>query len=86
MTLKTAFEKYCKTHDILNKAIKEIDCFFSDLDLDYTVTYCAGDGVMILDCQDSLCGYISDDQLNRLSKSKTRDQALSVLKEINYDR
>lgn len=85
LNIKSIFIKYERSIRDVNKHNKEAEKFFSDFELDYSFTYCAGDGVMILDCESSLCGYISEEQLSALSKSKTRDQALLVLKSINFN-
>lgn len=85
MNLKSTFNNYAKAYNKIEIYHREANKFFSDLELEYSFTYCAGDGVMILDCDSALCGHISSDQLDRLSKSKTRDQAIVVLSEIKFD-
>ena len=84
MTFKSSYLKYSKAMLDGEKALREINSFFSNLDLEYSINYCAGDGVLILCHDSSLNAYISEDQVNRLSKSKTKDQALIVIKELNF--
>lgn len=84
MTFGSIFKKYSKAYGDIEVCNKLAERFFSDLDLEYSLTYCIGDGVLILDYNRALCGKISTDQVNRLSKSKTREQALLVLGEINF--
>jgi hypothetical protein len=86
VSLKSAFSKYLKAYNLIESCQIEANKFFSDFELEYSLTYCAGDGVMILNCESSLCGTASEGQISRLSKSKNREQALSVLNEINFDR
>lgn len=85
MSLKSTFNKYARAYRNIEECHREANKFFSDLELEYSFTYCVGDGVMILDYDRSLCGRISEDQLSRLSMSKNRDQAIDVLSEINFN-
>lgn len=85
MSFKSTFDKYKKYYAMLEKCNIEATEFFSNLDLEYSLTYCIGDGVLILDYKSALCGKISNDQVERLSKSKTREQALSVINEISFN-
>lgn len=85
MSFKQTFNKYVKFYGMIEQCHRESNEFFSNLDLEYSLTYCAGDGVLILDENRALCGKISYDQVNRLSKSKTRDQALLIISEIRFD-
>lgn len=84
MSFKSTFNKYAKYYALIEQCHRDTNDFFSNLDLEYSLTYCAGDGVLILDEMSALCGEISDDQVDRLSKSKTREQALLVIGEIDF--
>jgi hypothetical protein len=84
MSFKQAFNKYVKFYGMIEQCHRESIEFFSNLDLEYSLTYCVGDGVLILDESRALCGKISNDQVSRLSKSKTKEQALLVIGEINF--
>lgn len=63
-----------------------ISSFFSDFELEYSITFHAGDGVMLLDHDASLCAYLNEKDVNDLSKAKTREDVLKVINRLEFDR
>lgn len=63
-----------------------ISSFFSDFELDYTITFHSSDGVMLLDHDASLCAYLNEKDVNDLSKAKTREDVLKVINRLEFDR
>lgn len=84
MKFKSAYNKYENAINSAEIALDEIELFFSGLDLDYSVTFCKGDGVGILDNDRAIVAKISADQVNRLSKSKTKEQAMIIINELFF--
>ena len=84
MTFKSAYEKYKNAIQASELALNEIDNFFSSFELEYSVTFCKGDGVVILDHERAIVEKISNDQVTRLSKSKTKEQAMIVINELFF--
>ncbi|MFX2258476.1 hypothetical protein V6380_17185 [Acinetobacter variabilis] len=63
-----------------------ISSFFSDFELEYTITFHASDGVMLLDHDSSLCAYLNEKDVNDLSKAKTREDVMKVINRLEFDR
>lgn len=84
MSFKSEYAKYCKAQKMAEESRKAILDFFSDLDLDYSVNYCAGDGVMLLDGEAELNAHLTEDDIRELSKAKTREQALQVISRLKF--
>lgn len=84
MSFKTEYQKYCKAQEKAREARIAICAFFSDLDLEYSITYCEGDGVMLLDHNASLCAFLTFEDINDFSKSKTREDVLEVINRLHF--
>lgn len=64
----------------------KISSFFSDFELEYSITFHASDGVMLLDHEASLCAYLNEKDVNDLSKAKTREDVMKVINRLEFDR
>lgn len=86
MSFKTDFQKYCKAQSMAKESSSNISSFFSDFELEYTITFHASDGVMLLDHDSSLCAYLNEKDVNDLSKAKTREDVMKVINRLEFDR
>lgn len=84
MTFEKAYVGYVNACKEMETYQKEANKFLFSLGLEYSLTYCSGDGVVMLDHITSTCGFISNAQLVRLSNSKNKSQAMKVIKEIYF--
>lgn len=86
MSFKTDYQKYCKAQTMATESSSKISSFFSDFELEYSITFHASDGVMLLDHYASLCAYLNEKDVNDLSKAKTREDVLKVINRLEFDR
>lgn len=86
MSFKTDYQKYCKAQTMATESSSKISSFFSDFELEYSITFHASDGVMLLDHDASLCAYLNEKDVNDLSKAKTREDVLKVINRLEFDR
>lgn len=86
MTFKTDFKKYCNAQKKVNEAHSSILNFFSDFELDYSITYAAGDGVMLLDGNAALSAYLSENDVHDISTAKTKEDIQLVISRLVFDR
>lgn len=85
MTFKSEYKKYCKAYKAVEDSGKKLSNFFSDFDLEYSITHHASDGVMLLDYESSLCANLSEDDVNDLSKAKTKEAVMLVINRLNFN-
>lgn len=64
----------------------KISSFFCDFDLEYSITFHASDGVMLLDHDSSLCAYLNEKNVNDLSKAKSREDVMKVINRLEFVR
>ena len=86
MSFKTDYQKYCKAQSMVTESSSKISSFFSGFELEYSITFHASDGVMLLDHDSSLCAYLNEQNINDLSKAKTRDDVMKVINRLEFDR
>lgn len=86
MSFKTDYQKYCKAQSMATESSSKISSFFSDFELEYSITFHASDGVMLLDHEASLCAYLNEKDVNDLSKAKTREDVMKVINRLEFDR
>lgn len=86
MSFKTDYQKYSKAQEKAREARIAICAFFSDFELEYSITFHASDGVMLLDHDASLCAYLNEKDVNDLSKAKTRADVIKVINRLEFDR
>lgn len=84
MNFKTKFNQYVKAIDSIDSLSNELDRFFLDYDLEYSVNFIQGDGACILNRITYTNAKISDDQVLRISKAKNREEILLVINELNF--
>lgn len=84
MSFKTDYQKYCKAQEMAREAMNGISAFFEKFDLKYSITYCEGDGEMLLDHEASLCALLSVKDIDDLSKAKTREDVLKVINRLHF--
>lgn len=85
MSFKSEYQKYCKAQLKAREARIAISSFFSDFDLDYSITYFESDGVALLDHDACLCAFLNEQNINDLSKAKTREDALKVILTLSFN-
>lgn len=85
MSFKKNYQKYCKAQIKAQESHKEILSFFSNFDLEYSITFCAGDGVMLLDYEAGLCAYLNEQDVNELTKAKTTEDVMKVINRLKFD-
>ena len=86
MSFKTDYQKYCKAQSMATESSSKISSFFSDFELEYSITFHASDGVMLLDHDTSLCAYLNEKGVNDLSKAKSREDVMKVINRLEFDR
>ena len=64
----------------------KISSFFSDFELEYSITFHASDGVMLLDHDSSLCAYLNEKDVNDLSKAKSSEDVMKVINRLEFVR
>lgn len=64
----------------------KISSFFSVFELEYSITFHASDGVMLLDHDTSLCAYLNEKDVNDLSKAKSREDVMKVINRLEFVR
>lgn len=84
MSFKSEYLKYCKAIDQASKSHAKIAEWFSDLDLDFSINNHAGDGVCILNHDSGYSAIPSWDQILRLSKVKSREDAMIIISEMKF--
>lgn len=86
MSFKTDYQKYCKAQSMATESSSKISSFFCDFDLEYSITFHASDGVMLLDHDSSLCAYLNEKNVNDLSKAKSREDVMKVINRLEFVR
>lgn len=86
MSFKTDYQKYCKAQTMATESSSKISSFFSDFELEYSITFHASDGVMLLDHYASLCAYLNEKDVNDLSKAKSREDVMKVINRLEFVR
>ena len=86
MSFKTDYQKYCKAQSMATESSSKISSFFSDFELEYSITFHASDGVMLLDHDTSLCAYLNEKDVNDLSKAKSREDVMKVINRLEFVR
>lgn len=84
MSFKSEYFKYCNAINQANKSYVEISEWFDNFDLKYSINNHAGDGVCILDHDSGLSAIPSLEQIERISKSKSRKDVICVINELNF--
>ena len=86
MSFKTDYQKYCKAQTMATESSSKISSFFSDFELEYSITFHASDGVMLLDHDSSLCAYLNEKDVNDLSKAKSSEDVMKVINRLEFVR
>ena len=86
MSFKTDYQKYCKAQTMATESSSKISSFFSDFELEYSITFHASDGVMLLDHDTSLCAYLNEKDVNDLSKAKSSEDVMKVINRLEFVR
>lgn len=86
MSFKKNYQKYCKAQIKAQESHYEILSFFSNFDLEYSITFHASDGVMLLDHDASLCACLNEKDVNDLSKAKSREDVMKVINRLEFVR
>lgn len=86
MSFKTDYQKYCKAQTMATESSSKISSFFSDFELEYSITFHASDGVMLLDYETGLCAYLNEQDVNELTKAKTTEDVMKVINRLKFDR
>ena len=86
MSFKTDYQKYCKAQSMVTESSSKISSFFSGFELEYSITFHASDGVMLLDHYASLCAYLNEKDVNDLSKAKSSEDVMKVINRLEFVR
>lgn len=84
MSFKTDYQKYCKAHTMADEASNNIMNFFREFDLDYSLTYAAGDGVMLLEYISGRCARLNNNDISELSNAKSKEEIMKVIGSLNF--